>query len=30
MYLYKHIIFYLFKTILDGKEDYTNDLLIAL
>lgn len=30
MYLYKHIIFCLFKTIQNGKEDYTSDLLIAL
>lgn len=30
MYLSKHIIFSLSKTIQNGKEDYTSDLLIAL
>lgn len=30
MYLYKPMIFCLSKTVQNGKENYTNDLLIAL
>lgn len=30
MYLYKHMIFCLSKTVQNGKENYKNDLLIAL
>lgn len=30
MYLYKYMIFCLSKTVHKGKENYTNDLLIAL